>query len=415
MDTSTIEVIRPSKARSGPAANRWSMLALLGGVLILSMSTWFSATAILPQLQSAFGLSDAATSWLTNAVQAGFVVGALASSLTGLPDRLTGRTLIVAASLLAALSNLAMLAAPGPTALFAARFVTGAALAGIYPTALKVIASWFATGRGIAMGAAVGALTLGSASPYLLKAVGAQAPWAAVILASSACALLAGLLALLVADGPNSAPPRPFDPAYIMQVVRDPALMLANLGYFGHMWELYALWGWFLAYAAAAAKAHPLGISPALLTFGVVAIGALGCLLGGVAGDRIGRTRTTAIAMAVSGSCALLIGFSFDGHPALLLTIAAVWGVSVIADSAQFSAMVTELGDRQSIGAALALQVGVGFALTIVSIRLLPALAGAIGWRWVFAMLAPGPFIGVAAMLMLRAHPRATAIANGRR
>ena len=391
------------------------MLALIGGVLILSMATWFSATAILAQLQSAYGLSDAAASWLTNAVQAGFVTGAIASSLSGLPDRVSGRALILTSALLAACANLAMLAAPGTAGLLAARFVTGAALAGIYPTALKVIATWFATGRGIAMGAAVGALTLGSASPYLVKAVGADMPWQVVVLASSACALLAGILALAMRDGPHGALSRPFDRGEIARVLRNRPLMLANLGYFGHMWELYALWGWFLSYAAAAAKHQPLSLPPALLTFGVVAVGALGCVVGGIAGDRIGRTLTTGIAMAVSGSCALLIGAAFDGPSWLFVLIAAVWGISVIADSAQFSAMVSELSDRRSVGAALALQVGIGFALTIVSIRLLPQLATAIGWRWVFLMLCPGPYVGVVAMLLLRAHPRATAIANGRR
>ena len=406
---------RPAQAAPAILANRWGMLALIGALLILSMSTWFSATAILAQLQSAYRLSDAATSWLTNAVQAGFVTGALASSLSGLPDRMSGRALIAVSALLAALANLLMLVAPGPATLLALRFVTGVALAGIYPTSLKVIATWFATGRGLAMGAAVGALTLGSASPYLLRAVGARLPWGMVVLASSACALLAGILALSVREGPHGAPSRPFDPGEIARVIRDPPLMLANLGYFGHMWELYALWGWFLSYAAASAKVQPMSLSPALLAFGVVAIGAVGCVLGGIAGDRIGRTLTTGIAMAVSGSCALLIGTAFEGPTWLFVLIAAIWGSSVIADSAQFSAMVSELSDRRGVGAALALQIGIGFALTIVSIRLLPLLAAAIGWRWVFVMLAPGPYVGVVAMLLLRSQPRAAAIAGGRR
>ena len=413
--TSSVMDERPKPTDTVVAAKRWGMLALIGGVLVLSMSTWFSATAILPQLQSAYDLSDTAASWLTNAVQAGFVIGALASSLSGLPDRVSGRALIVTSAIVAASANLAMIAAPGPFVLFSARFVTGAALAGVYPTSLKVIATWFATGRGIAMGAAVGALTLGSASPFLLKAAGARLPWTSVVLASSACTLLAGALALVIRPGPQDTGRRRFNADEIGRVLRNRPLMLANLGYFGHMWEVYAMWGWFFAYATADAKLHTLSVSPALLTFGVVAIGVVGCVVGGIAGDRIGRTLTTAIAMAVSGTCALLIGTSFGGSPVLFAAVAAVWGISVIADSAQFSAMVTELSDARSIGAALALQVGIGFALTIVSIRLLPMLAAAIGWRWVFAMLAPGPYVGVIAMLLLRANPRAVLIANGRR
>jgi predicted MFS family arabinose efflux permease len=395
---------------------RWGMLAVTSAALILSMTTWFSATAIGPDLQARFHLSTVEASWLTNAVQLGFVVSALTLSLSGLADAWAIRPLMAGASLLAAVSNLAILVAPDDATLFAARFVTGAALAGVYPPALKLIATWFATGRGLAMGAALGALTLGSSTPYLVRGLGGALDWRLVVVtASVAAAAAAALVLAFVSEGPNAAArPKP-EFGRILAVARDPALSLANLGYFGHMWELYALWSWFVAYAGAASQVGALPLNPALLAFLVIAAGTFGCLLGGVLGDRIGRTATAGLMMLVSGTCALTIGFAFAGPAWLFVAIALLWGVAVIADSAQFSAMISELSDAHTTGAALALQVGVGFALTIVSIRLTPVLAAHIGWHWTFAMLAPGPMIGAMAMAALRAMPRSTAIANGRR
>jgi MFS family permease len=403
--------------KSAPRRAPLAMLGLIGTALILSMTTWFSATAILPELATAFALSPASAAWLTNAVQIGFVIGALSLSISGLVDALPTRSLMALSAMLAAVSNAALLWVPDTAWLFAMRLVTGLALAGVYPPALKLIATWFVRGRGLAMGAAVGALTLGSSGPYLLRAIGTHMAWHAVVAVSSALALLGALLLGFTDDGPYAAArPKP-DLRRIGAVLRDPALALANLGYFGHMWELYAMWGWFLAYASEATRVSPTTppFSAPLLTFLVIAIGAGGCLAGGMLADRIGRTATTALMMAVSGTCAVAIGFAFDGPFWLFIAIALVWGFSVIADSAQFSAMVSELADAQSVGAALALQVAVGFALTVVSVHLTPLLASAIGWRWTFVMLAPGPFVGAAAMLVLRRKPQASAIANGRR
>jgi len=220
----------------------------------------------------------------------------------------------------------------------------------------------------------------------------------------------------LVREGPYPFSRAVFDPRQIGRVVRNRAVALANLGYFGHMWELYAAWGWFLAFASAASVTSamsPAGIS--LLVFGVVASGIVGCLIGGVLADRIGRTATTIIMMTLSGLCALAIGLSFDGPLWLFVGLAVLWGMTIIADSAQFSAMTTEVGDSDLIGTALAFQLGIGFALTIVSLTVVPMLAAAIGWQWAFAILAPGPLIGIVAMLLLRRLPEAERIAQGRK
>lgn len=409
-----VEMAGMSALVEGEAGGRARMLLLVGLALVLSMATWFSATAILAELRRALSLSDVEASWITNAVQLGFVTGAVGLSVTGLADSIESRWLIASCALLAALSNLALLVVPDFTALIVARFVTGLALAGVYPPALKVIAGWFAVGRGFAMGAAVGALTLGSASSFLIRALGGGIDWRAIVVVSSLAALAGAALAFMfIAEGPYAGPRPKFHFGRILSVMRDRPVLLANLGYFGHMWELYAMWAWFYSYALAAGWGA--SVAAALLTFAVIGVGALGCVCGGLLADRIGRTAATAWMMGVSGLCAILVGAAFDGPGWLFTLIALVWGFSVIGDSAQFSAMISELSDRETIGAALALQTGCGFALTIASIRLVPWLAGEIGWRWSFLLLAPGPLVGVRAMLALRRLPQAKLIANGRR
>ncbi|ACL55833.1 MFS transporter [Methylobacterium nodulans] len=404
-------------ALAGAASGR-RMLALVCAALVLSMTTWFSATAVTAPLAASFGLDEAQASWLTNAVQIGFVVGALGLSISGLVDRAPLHRIMAASAGLAALANLALLWAPGPASALLARFVTGLALAGIYPPALKLIATWYRRGRGLALGAVIGALTLGSALPHLLRALASGLDWRTVV-ASASALTLAGALLLggFATEGPYAFARMPFRARQIGVVLRDRGLFLTNLGYFGHMWELYAMWSWFLAFAAHALPRSGLTDPklPSLATFGVVAIGVVGCLLGGVLADRIGRTATTAGMMAVSGACAFLIGFTFDGPAWLFLLIGAVWGISVVGDSAQFSAMATEIGDPRLVGTALALQLGIGFALTVVAIRVLPLAVDAIGWQWSFLMLVPGPIIGVAAMLLLRRRPEAERIGGGLR
>lgn len=397
---------------------RWRVLALVCGALVLSMTTWFSATAVTPELIAVWGLSPSGASWLTNMVQLGFVVGALASSLVNLPDIIAPRKLMAAAAALAALANLSLLVAPSVAALFAARFVTGMALAGVYPPALKLISTWFVRGRGTALGSVIGALTLGSASPHLVRGLFEVVDWRVVVsVASVATAVGAAMLGAFAKEGPAPFSRATFNPGQIGAVMRNRPLALANLGYFGHMWELYAMWGWFLAFVAAAPPA--LGMSApktaSLVTFAVIGVGMLGAVLGGVLADRIGRTATAAGMLATSGVCALGIGFVYDGPTWAFAIVALIWGVSVVGDSAQFSAMATEVSDQRYVGTALALQLGIGFALTIISIRLVPEAAAHLGWRWSFLLLAPGPVIGVVAMVMLRRRPEAVKIAGGLR
>lgn len=382
------------------------------------MTCWFSATAIIPELVRDWSLTPAQAGWLTNAVQIGFVLGALASSLVNLPDIMRLTRLITLAALLAAVANAALLLQPGFAGAVAARFVTGLALAGLYPPAMKLMATWFVRGRGLAMGFLIGGLTLGSSMPHLFRGFGDGIDWHLVVIASTVATLASALVfGLLVREGPHGFGRATFDPRQALAVLRNRPVLLANLGYFGHMWELYAMWAWFLAFATAAgqAGAAPFG-SPSMFSFVVVGSGVAGCILGGVLSDRIGRCLTTAGMMAVSGTCAALIGFAFAGPAWLLALVAIIWGISIIGDSAQFSAAVTELADPRFVGTALTLQVSIGFALTVLAIWLMPHVANALGgWQWAFAALLPGPVVGAWAMMRLRATDEAKKLAGGRR
>jgi MFS family permease len=402
---------------TGESPRRWRALGWLALACLLAMSTWFSGSAVVPQVRVAWHLSPTAAAWLTIAVQLGFVAGSLALAITNLADLVSPRAIFPLAALGAAAVNAAFAGATGAGIAIALRFATGFFLAGVYPTGLKIMATWFRRDRGRALGIMVGALTLGSAMPHLITGLGAALPWRVAVVATSALTLLGGAVAALgVRDGPFPFPRARFDPAEAGRVLRQRGVRLACIGYFGHMWELYAMWTWFLVFLAESFARAGAGSRAAasLGTFAVIGIGAIGCWIGGIMGDRWGRTRTTALAMALSGACAVAIGFTFGGPPALVLGLGLVWGVTVVADSAQFSTMVTELSDQAYVGTALALQLGIGFTLTVVTIWLMPALKDAWSWRWAFAVLAPGPALGVIAMLRLKDLPEARVLAGGR-
>ena len=381
------------------------------------MSLWFSASAIVPRLQAEWQLSEASAGWLTLAVQLGFVAGTLLSALLNLPDVLSARRLFTISAILGAAANASFaLFAQGTGAGLTLRFLTGFFLAGVYPPGMKIMATWFRRGRGLALGVLVGALTLGKAAPYLVNALGSQS-WRRNVLFVSALALVGGLLVqLFVRDGPFALPRARFDIRQAARVFHNRGVRLANFGYFGHMWELYAMWTWSPVMIRASLAQR--GAAPALAeaaSFLVIGAGAVGCVAGGLMGDRAGRTLTTSWAMALSGACCVVIGFLFGANPWLRLLVATIWGATVVADSAQFSTCVTELGDPQYIGTALTLQTCLGFLLTTVSIELIPLLVARVGWRYAFTALAVGPILGIVAMLRLRVLPEAARIADGNR
>jgi MFS family permease len=400
-------------------ASRWRVLALLSIAVVLSLTAWFSATAIMPELKREWNLSPFVLAWLTNGVQIGFVCGALGASLVNLPDVVRLRTLMASSALLAAIANASLLLDHGPRGAIAARIVTGFALAGVYPSALKLVSTWFNRDRGLALGTVIGALTLGSSMPHLFRGLSNAVDWRFVVKTSTLATFVGAVIFLLFArEGPYPFARALFDPRQAGAVFRDRDLRLANLGYFGHMWELYAMWAWLLVYVnEALGSQHALSVGRAsLLTFVAIGTGAFGCVLGGVLSDRIGRTLTTAGMMIVSGTCALAIGFAYEGPSWLFIIILVIWGISIIGDSAQFSAMVTELADQRFVGTALSVQLGLGFALTVVAIWLMPRMAALLGsWRWTCLVLLPGPAIGAFAVLLLRRSAASERLANGLR
>lgn len=382
---------------------RWVFLGWLCLAVVLALSNWFSATAVAPEMAADLGLEAGSAAWLANGVQAGFVIGALLASLVNLPDIVRMNRLAAVSALLAGIGNAVLLLEPGLWGAFACRFVTGLALAGVYPPAMKLAATWFVQGRGLALGFVIAALTAGSSLPHLMRGLTTSFDWRLVVLLSSMGGLFAALLFFWkIKEGPHAFARAIFDPKQIGQVLRNRNLMLVNAGYFGHMWELYALWAWLLAYLRAAPEGFT-GATASLATFAALAAGIIGCIGGGLLSDRIGRASTTIIMMLASGTCAVLVGFLFDGPSWLLMCVILIWGITVIGDSAQFSAAATEVSERHLVGTALSLQMGLGFALTLVSIWLMPKLTAAFGsWQWCFLFLAPGPFLGAYAMMRLK-------------
>ena len=394
----------PAAAPLQDPAGRWRALVVLASAMLLGMTTWFSATAVVPQLRDLWALSPAQSAWMTIAVQLGFVAGALTSAVFNIADRVPPRRLMLYGGAGAAVANLLLLAGPPIAIAIVLRAITGFCLASVYPPAMKAMATWFKVKRGTALGIMVGALTVGSAAPHLVNGLGGL-DWRTVILATSIMSLAGGLVAeYLGRDGPFDFPRAVFDPRKAWQAFSDRPVYLASIGYFGHMWELYAMWAWFSVFfgdvLTAQAIDAPLAWS-AIATFVVIGVGALGCWVGGMLGDRWGRGRATSLAMIVSGSCAVIIGLIPAATWPLVLIVGLVWGFWVVADSAQFSTVITELGDQAYVGTALTLQLAIGYVLTVPTLWLIPIVHGAFGWGAAFALLALGPLVGTIAMQKL--------------
>ena len=399
--------------------NPFFVLALISICLIGALGTWFSATVILPELTLRTQLGESQQVWLTNAVQLGFVLGAVLIAFFNISDSMSLTVLIALSCTLAALANLLLLWTDTPFGSITLRLITGAALSGVYPPVVKLIATWFQKGRGIAMGIIIGALTIGSAMPHLFRAIAAEANWMFVIWASSLTTFLAGLIFLFfMSEGPFAFARTRFDPLQIIQVLRSKPLTLVNIGYVGHMWELYAMWAWILTFARFSEQsfeAFPFG-TPEYFSFFIISVGAIGCVIAGRLSDVYGRCYTTAILMLVSGVCAFSIGFLVDISPLLFTAVALLWGMTIVADSGQFSTAVTELSEPHLVGTALTFQMALGFGVTVIAVWLVPIAAQWLGsFRWAFLFLVPGPFIGAIAMLSLRQRPEAEKLALGKR
>lgn len=390
---------------------KWSALFWIALAELFALSMWFSASAIVLELREAWRLPSGLEAWVSATVPIGFVVGAFFSSYYGISDRFNPRKVFAYSAFLGAICNGALLFVDQAYVGFIFRFLTGITLAGVYPTAVKLLSQWFPKKRGLAIGILIAGLTVGSSLPHLLSLSFASIDWRLTLGISSLLAIIAGMIIRwVVIDAPTAVVARGnhFSFSFLGKILKNKPVMLANFGYFGHMWELYAMWTWLPLFLTASfssyfpEKSLWLSALSSFLSIGVA--GAIGCVLGGFLADRMGRSLLTVIAMAVSASCALLIGFTYGQSIWLTLLLSIIWGIFVIADSAQFSAAVSEFAEMEYVGTALTFQMCIGFLITILSINLIPLFQKLVGWEWVFTILSLGPILGLIAMLKFRPY-----------
>jgi MFS family permease len=403
--------------------HKWRTVLLLSLAVLLAMGLWFSASAITPSLTEIWDLSSGQVAWLSMAVTVGFVVGALLSALTNISDIYPPRIVFALCAFFGAAATALITVSGGFGVAVILRFLTGFALAGVYPVGMKITSTWMKEDRGLGLGLLTGALVIGTASPHLIRALGGIENWQFVLYMAAFLAALGGVIALWIGKlGPYRGAAAKFRWRHIGEVLGDRGMRLANFGYLGHMWELFSMLTWISLFLLASFQesGHDTvwGLSAetaaSLMTFLVIAASGPSSLLAGWLADRLGRTRVTIASLVVSGVCCLVIGFFFGLSPWLVFLVALVWGFAIAPDSGQYSTAVSELSDAKYTGTALTLQTGMGFLLTLVTVRLVPSLVDRIGWEWSFAFLALGPVFGIWAMRSLKQSPDAAKLAGGR-
>ncbi|WP_366923064.1 MFS transporter [Metallumcola ferriviriculae] len=387
--------------------SRWTALAWIAISELFALSLWFSASAILPELTKVWNLNSSMQAWVTASVQIGFITGALSSSLFGIADRFNARKIFAVSALTGAVVNGLLVWVDSAWLGITLRFITGISMAGVYPIAVKLLSQWFPTKRGVAIGILVAALTLGSSLPHFIVLFLSSVHWQLVIATSSILALISTvIITWVLPDTPVASKKNPVSFKLLKKVVTNKPVMLANYGYFGHQWELYAMWTWLPAFLAASLITYSPQINPlwsklfSFLSIGVA--GAFGCIIGGYCAEKIGKSNLTIIAMSISALCSIIIGFTFGSSIWLTLIVSLIWGMTVVADSAQFSAAVTDFSNADYVGTALTFQMSIGFLITVFSINLVPVIQAQIGWEWVFAILSIGPILGIISMSHLK-------------
>ncbi len=377
-------------------------------IIILSQfagtAVWFASNAVMADLQAEWHLMPAALGYMTSAVQLGFIIGTLIFAFFTIADRFSPRLVFLVCALAAGVANLSIyLFASGLTSLLVFRFLTGFFLAGIYPVGMKIAAGWYQKGLGNALGFLVGALVLGTAFPHLLKSLGAALPWQEVIIAVSFLSAVGGMLMYwLVPDGPFLKQSARFNGKALTVIFRSRELRLAAFGYFGHMWELYAFWAFVPVFITGYSARFGQPLNTPFWAFAVIAMGAVGCAVGGIISIRRGSSWVAYTQLAASAMMCLLSPLLF--HLALIPFLAALlfWGIVVVGDSPQFSALAAQTAPANLVGSALTIINSIGFAITIVSIEFLNRLRDSLAIEYLFLLLMAGPALGFLSIRTLR-------------
>ncbi len=382
------------------------IISLLSLSLLFIFTVWFSPNAIVDQIQALWDLSELDLALFSMILIFGFVAGGIVFSIFNLSDIMKTEYFLCINGLLAAVSNFFAVFSPGFPLFLTFRFFTGFFIAGVYPTAMKLIASWFNENRGYAVGILLGALALGSGLPYVFNIFGAGPNWRLLMSFSSIFALLGSLIVFFfLIEGPHISKGAKFTISNLKKAWSKKAVRLTNYAYFGHQWEVYAFWVWIPAYLTHVyGNVYPTGDSRfpvSIITFLLFMAGAIGNVIGGKIADKIGKRNFNIIMLAMSGSSSIFIGF-FSNNFILSVLIAFLWGFTIVPDSAQYSALISELTDQQLVGTALTMQTAIGFAVTAIPIQLIPIFVNLVSWSYGFTILTIGPIIGIITLAMMK-------------